>query len=186
MRSSAAMAALLLAAGAARAQEGPVRLHVEPGFSFQLNSPTRKVEIGGGGALKLELPVWGTKRVSPQLEVFGLFYDQALLLDQGTALGGGVGARVRLIDSEYWVHSGGRAGGQGHLFGNLWFDAHPTWSAGGLGFGFDAALGAALNVAPGFQAGPFVKFALIDGEPNMLGGLTFSWVSKGKPPRAER
>lgn len=184
MRWSKLLLVCFASLGTASAQEGPVRLHFEPGAVFTFNTPENDFEVGGTGALKLELPVLGSRKISPQVEAFGLFYNDPALLQRGVGGGVGIGARLKFLESPVQVHAGGRDDTKGNLFGNAWIDAHPllTYAAGGLGVGFDAATGVALNVVPGVQAGPYVKFMLMDGSTHWIGGISISWISKGPSP----
>ena len=171
MRTQVALAlSVLLGSTAARAESYNFNFHVEPGVGF---SATRGLAVAGA-ALKIDSKLLGIGPVALQIEGFGLGSINNSYLASGSAFGGGIGLRLRLIDDhEGYVWAPGIQS-SGNAWGNLWLDAHFIYAAGGLGAGFDAALGYEFSLIEGLQVGPFGKFALIGLQPLVIFGLSFS------------
>ncbi|MHB8878083.1 MAG: OmpA family protein [Myxococcaceae bacterium] len=162
--------------GAARAESSGLNLHLEPALGSSLGTTPGVSPYGSGAAFKLDSPWLGAGPVSPQLQLFGVGYADRAVLNSGSAFGFGAGLRVRLIDDHegYLLHLGSEDGHKGNLLGNLWLDANATWSAQGVGLGFDAALGAEASLVDGLQMGPFLKFALAGPTSGLFLGLSLS------------
>lgn len=169
----------LAVATPALAEQAAVNFHLEPMVGTGLDKP----KLVTGAALKVNttlLKFLGP--VAPQIEVFGASASDRTYLDDGTVFGGGIGARLRLFNDEkgYYFNPGSKH--TGNFWGNLWLDAHFTWSAGGFGPGFDVGLGTEFSVIEGLSVGPFAKYMflgqreVIDVSPHsiLMFGLSFT------------
>lgn len=163
------LAVALLAAAPAFGEASAVNIHLDPGLGTGLD---RGVLVSGA-SLKIDTTlVKALGPVAPQVEFFGLgAVTRSYLLD-GSAFGAGLGLRLRLFNDEqgYYFAPGTRH--HGNLWGNLWVDAHVTFSGVQLGVGFDAAVGYEFSLVEGLSVGPFAKFYFWGGDLSASGGPT--------------
>ena len=85
--------AAILVATPALAEKGDFNFHIELGGGA---GPNRVA----GGWLKLDTTLFGLGPVAPQIEVFGIGSQAPWYLDNGRALGAGIGLRLRLFNDE--------------------------------------------------------------------------------------
>lgn len=157
-------------ASVASAEKSKFNLHLEPSLGTGLN----RTEFVAGGWFKLDTTMFNLGPIAPSIEIFGVGSQNRTYLADGAAYGGGIGLRVRLLNDEkgYLIVKGKES--TGNAWGNLWADAHLTFQHGGLGLGFDAALGYEFSLFDGLQLGPLVRFSLMGPNTMLFGGLSFS------------
>ena len=155
MKRVAPLLTALLLAAPALAEQSTFNIHLEPGVGTGLNQRT----FVSGGWLKLDTTAFGLGPVAPQIEVFGVGSQNRTYLVEGAAFGGGIGLRLRLLNDEHGYLFNPGTENSGNAWGNLWIDAHLTYSHGNLGIGFDAALGYEFSLIDGLQLGPYARFS---------------------------
>ena len=187
MRLRLLLVSTVLVATTSSAEQAAVNFHLDPMVGTGLDS----YRLVTGAALKVDttlLKFLGP--VAPQVEFFGVSAANRTYLDDGSAFGGGIGARLRLFNDEqgYALNPGTKR--TGNLWGNLWVDAPLTLSSGGFGLGFDAGLGAEFSIIEGLSIGPFAKFMFFGQRPQDLGphsllmfGLSFTIGAPQTTPR---
>ena len=160
-----AAAAVLLAAGAARAETGTVDLHFEGGAATFFTEPqTGYFGFGGSAAAAFEWSI---------IDLVGLEIEYLFAgFPEGTGafarpdgflhlIGGGVRLRPLNDTSGFALHVGDHADWhQGNLHGDLWLSAHVGYVRTGDvdRFGFDAGLGYEMSLVDGFSFGPYVRY----------------------------
>lgn len=160
-----------LASAPASAESGKwLNLHLQPGAAIPLG-PAVPTPVGQGVFLQLDVPVrWN---IAAQAAIGAVF-------SPGTAMGGGLGVRYRLLDDDagYLWHLGEREPSEhaGNLFGNVWVDADLLLLGGEPTprFGFDVGLGIEGSLIDGLQLGPYARFLHIGGENALMLGLSLS------------
>lgn len=179
MRLRLLIVSAVLAATPSLAEQASVNFHIDPMVGFGID----RVKLVTGAALKIDTTlIKALGPVAPQIEVFGLGASDRTYLAEGNVFGGGLGLRLRLFNDEagYYFNPGSKH--TGNWWGNLWLDAHFTYSSGGFGPGFDVGLGAELSVVEGLSVGPFAKYMfftqrpVLDVSPHsvLLFGLSFT------------
>ncbi len=163
----ALLLAACLAATPALAEKGDFNFHIELGGGLGPNKVA-------GGWLKLDTTLFGLGPVSPQIEAYAIGSQAPWFLDEGRAFGAGIGLRLRLFNDErgYLFMPGEGAGG--NIWGNLWVDAHLTFTAGNIGLGFDASAGYSFSWIDGLQIGPYGKFTWAGPHKLITAGAAFS------------
>ncbi|MBS1153221.1 MAG: putative internalin, partial [Myxococcaceae bacterium] len=166
MNRIAVVLAAVLVATPAVAEKGDWNYH----FELAGNPAQNK---SAGGWLKLDTTLFGLGAVSPQIETFAIASGEPTFLANGQAYGAGLGLRLRLFnDEEGYLFM--REGPGGNCLGNLWIDAHLTFTHGGLGLGFDASAGYSFSWIEGLQFGPLVKFTWSGPHKLFTAGMAFS------------
>ena len=158
--------AALLMATPALAEKSEFNFHFELGGGL---GPNKIV----GGWLKLDTTLFGLGPIAPQIETFAIAAQAPWYLDNGHALGVGLGLRLRLFNDEKGYLFMPGEGGGGNIWGNLWIDAHLTYT-GTLGLGFDASAGYSFSWIDGLQLGPYGKFTWAGPDKMITAGLAFS------------
>ncbi len=167
MKRLVALLATVLVATPALAEKGDWNFHIDLGGGVGPNKIA-------GGWLKLDTTLFGLGPVSPQIETFAIASHDPTFLANGKAFGAGVGLRLRILNDEagYLFMSGD--GPSGNMLGNLWVDAHLTFTHGDIGLGFDAAIGYSFSWIEGLQFGPYGKFTWSGPYKLITAGVEFS------------
>jgi outer membrane protein OmpA-like peptidoglycan-associated protein len=163
----AVVLATLLVATPALAEKGDWNFHIELGGGLGPNKIA-------GGWLKLDTTLFGLGPVAPQIEAFAIASHDPSFLANGQAYGAGIGLRLRLLnDEEGYLFMPGEGAG-GNMLGNLWIDAHLTFTHADIGLGFDAAAGYSFSWIDGLQFGPYGKFTWSGPHKLITAGVAFS------------
>ena len=167
-----------MVASSAAAEKSAFNIHLDPMVGTGLD----KVIFVSGASLKVDTTL--IKALGPlalQIEGFGVSAVNHSYLDQGSAFGGGIGLRLRLFNDEKGYYFNPGQPYHGNFAGNLWLDAHFTYTSGGFGPGFDVGAGYELSVVEGMSVGPLAKFMMNTQHQLLMFGLSFTI---GAPDRA--
>lgn len=173
--------AALSTALVASAEKSAFNIHVDPSAGFGLN----QIHFVSGATLKVDTAlIKALGPLAPQIEGFGVSALTRGFLDEGSAFGGGVGARLRLFNDEqgYFFNPGQPY--RGNLEGNLWLDAHLTYTSGGFGLGFDVGAGYEFSLVEGLSLGPVAKYMFNARNHLLLFGLSFTIGAPERVPEA--
>jgi hypothetical protein len=163
----------------AAAEKSAVNIHVDPMVGTGLD----KAIVVSGAALKVDTTlIEALGPVAPQVEGFGMSAINHTYLDQGSAFGAGIGARLRLFNDEkgYFFNPGQKY--HGNFAGNLWVDAHFTYTSGGFGPGFDLGAGYEFSLVEGLSVGPLAKFMLNTQHQVLMFGVSFTIGAPERTP----
>jgi hypothetical protein len=170
----------VFASAPALAESGKwLSLHLQPGVAFPI-APASAARVGQGVFLQVDMPLPLALRLAAQATLGALSFGVGEFLSPGTAMGGGVGLRYRLLDDDkgYLWHIGERKieGHRGNLFGNFWVDADLVLLGGGpvARVGFDVGLGIEASLLDGVQVGPYAKFLRVGAENILMAGISLS------------
>jgi outer membrane protein OmpA-like peptidoglycan-associated protein len=173
MKRIAVVLATLLVGTPALAEKGDWNFHIDLGGGSDKSV---------GGWIKLDTTLFGLGMISPQIEAFAIASQDPSFLAEGAAFGGGIGLRLRLFnDEEGYFFTPGDAP-KGNLLGNLWIDAHLTFAHGGIGLGFDSAIGYSFSWINGLQLGPYGKFTWSGPHKLFTAGVEFSIAAPYRSP----
>ncbi len=171
--------ALCVSSVSARAEKSAFNFHLDPAVGTGID----KAIFVSGATLKVDTTLLAALGpVAPQVETFGVSAITRGYLDQGSAFGVGLGARLRLFNDEKGYYFNPGQVYRGNLAGNLWLDAHFTYTSGGLGPGFDVGLGYELSLVEGLSVGPFAKFMLNTAHQLLLFGISFTLGAPERTP----
>ncbi len=172
-----ALVTVMIGASAA-AEKSAFNIHLDPMVGTGLD----KAIFVSGASLKVDTTLLkALGPLAPQIEGFGVSAVNHSYLDQGSAFGGGIGLRLRLFNDEKGYYFNPGQAYHGNFAGNLWLDAHFTYTSGGFGPGFDVGAGYELSVVEGMSVGPLAKFMMNTQHQLLMFGLSFTI---GAPDRA--
>lgn len=152
---SALLAVAVFAAAPAFGEASAVNIHLDPAIGTGLDQGV----LVTGAILKVDTTlIKALGPVAPQVEFFGLGAAQRGYLLDGAAFGAGLGLRLRLFNDERGYYFAPGTKHHGNLWGNLWIDAHFTFSGTQLGVGVDGSVGYEFSLVEGLSIGPFARF----------------------------
>ncbi len=170
--------AIVTVALSAAAEKSAFNIHLDPMAGTGLD----KAIFVSGASLKVDTTlIKALGPLAPQIEGFGVSAVNHTYLDQGSAFGGGIGLRLRLLNDEKGYYFNPGQPYHGNFAGNLWVDAHFTYTSGGFGPGFDVGVGYEFSLVEGMSVGPFAKFMMNTQHQLLMFGLSFTI---GAPERA--